>query len=110
MHAAASPAKFGGRSAVSAGQDTARDGRRSPQIGDVVGSGDPSGDSTSHAGHIVNELCVSAQISSNDLFEQLAAEPLLAWPRNCGAAAFLPIQVQHSIREDPPHTDTAFGG
>jgi hypothetical protein len=48
-------------------------------------------DATSHAGRIVGELCVSAQVANNKLFEQSSAEPVLSWRRNPGTTAFFPI-------------------
>jgi hypothetical protein len=50
----------------------------------------PRGDATSHAGYVVVEFCVSAQVARNEFFQQPAAEPFSIWRRDGGAAAFLP--------------------
>jgi hypothetical protein len=69
----------------------------------------PGGDAASHAGYIVVELCGSAQVVNNKLFQQPAAKPFLSWWRNRGPSVFFPSQVQHSFLHSPLHSHTAFG-
>jgi hypothetical protein len=39
----------------------------------------PGGDITSHAGYVVIELRVSAQVANDEIFEKPTAEPFLGW-------------------------------
>src|ERR1700722_10716268 len=69
----------------------------------------PSDDAASHAGYVVLELCVSAQVANDELFQQSTAETFLSRWRNRRPTVFFPTEVQHSFLHTPLHSHAAFG-